>query len=118
MDAIELLESVRDNLLADFASQIQSARILYEHFTLSINFVQGIALFVRYNDFGEYSYQITYSQQENDFDRYDNFDDRWEVSTRPHHLHAKNTGVIESPMTGEPSHDLPILSVILKQLPL
>ena len=48
--------------------------------------------------------------------RYDNFDDKWRVSTKPHHIHSKfNDTVIESPMIGNPKHDMPILIRILKK---
>lgn len=38
----------------------------------------------------------------------------WNVATKPHHLHPKGEETaIESPMNGDPEHDIPIL---LKQL--
>jgi len=57
-----------------------------------------------------------FSQRPNDRIRYDNFDDRWAVNTRPHHLHPRNRGdAADSPMIGSPDHDIPILVRIILQ---
>ena len=50
--------------------------------------------------------------------RWDNFDNRWNVSTRPHHFHSRYHKDVEaSSMIGEPSKDMPILSsFILKNI--
>ncbi|MHA1917045.1 MAG: toxin-antitoxin system TumE family protein [Candidatus Ranarchaeia archaeon] len=45
---------------------------------------------MRYNDFDEYSYQIMFSHKSLDRARFDNYDDKWKVSTRPHHFHPRN----------------------------
>ena len=72
--------------------------------------MNGYSLYIRYNDFEEYSYQFMYSKKENDRFRYDNYDDRWNIKTRPHHFHARGLkNGMESSMNGEPSHDIPIL---------
>jgi len=77
---------------------------------LKVTFLKGFILYIRFNDFQEYSYQLMYSQQPNDRLRFDNFDDRWPVRTRPHHFHPRHGGdAIESPMTGIPEQDIPIL---------
>ncbi len=42
--------------------------------------------------------------------RFDNYDDIWDVKTHPHHFHVRRLqSVVESPMSGEPNHDIPIL---------
>ena len=42
--------------------------------------------------------------------RFDNYDDIWDVKTSPHHSHIRGMKkVIESPMKGEPEHDMSIL---------
>ena len=77
---------------------------------LTITFKKGFVLHIRYNDYYEYSYQILFSQKKNDFLRYDNFDDRWNVPSRPHHLHLPSEQeAIISPMMGKPEKDIPIL---------
>jgi hypothetical protein len=55
------------------------------------------------------------SFQPEDFERYDNFDDRWKISTHPHHFHLGNKKVTESPMNGNPQHDILILKRILSE---
>ncbi len=77
---------------------------------LIITFMNGYSLYIRYNDFDEYSYQFMYSKKENDRFRYDNYDDRWNINTRPHHFHQRGSkSGIGSSMNGEPSHDIPLL---------
>jgi len=76
----------------------------------------GAVIFIRYNHYGEYGYQIKYSSQKNDFSIFDNFDDRWDVTTRPHHFHKKGSfKAVASPMLGNPTHDIPILVKFIKE---
>ena len=42
--------------------------------------------------------------------RFDNYDDRWDVKSRTHHFHVRGLqSSKESPMLGDPSHDIPNL---------
>jgi hypothetical protein len=42
--------------------------------------------------------------------RFDNYDDIWDVKTRPNHFHVRGMqSVIESPMRGMPDLDIPTL---------
>ena len=82
--AIDKLEVARALLVPSLMDTIKSVDLLQEHFTLKILFHQGPTLYIRYNDCGEYSYQFLFSTEEAGFIRFDNFDDRWNVSTRPH----------------------------------
>ncbi len=84
---------------------------------LTVKFLKGFTVHIRYNDYDEYSYQIQFSQQPQDFIRYDNFDDRWNVTSKPHHLHRRNTKeATESPMVGIPEKNIPILIEPIKNL--
>ncbi|MBA7527024.1 hypothetical protein ES705_19197 [subsurface metagenome] len=48
--------------------------------------------------------------------RFDNYDDRWDVKTRPHHFHKRcMQSVIESPMDGDPNQDIPVLVKKIKE---
>jgi hypothetical protein len=70
----------------------------------------NVQLYIRYNNYGEYSYTIIFSKASLDRCRFDNYDDRWEVSTRPHHFHPrKEKKAIQSIMTGIPEEDMPYL---------
>lgn len=83
---------------------------------LTISFPNGYALFIRYNDFKEYSYQFLYSKKGYDRFRYDNYDDRWSIGSRPHHFHPRGSknGII-SPMNGDPIHDMPLLLKYIRE---
>jgi len=84
---------------------------------LTIHFKRGFILFIQYNDFNEYSYQIHFSQKPNDFIRFDNYDDRWNVKTKPHHLHPRwKKDALESPMIGNPKKDIPLLIKQIKEI--
>ncbi len=83
---------------------------------LSIVLNNGIRLYVVYNNFKQYGYQIMKSLKPKEFVRFDNFDERWNVSTSPHHFHPyKGTHAIESPMIGNPTEDLPQLCEWIKE---
>lgn len=79
-------------------------------YQLMLSFTTGIRLFIRYNEFEEYGYQIVFSRKKYDIARFDNFDDRWPVASSPHHFHPRNNKSVEkSPMIGLPAKDIPIL---------
>lgn len=77
---------------------------------LKIVFSSGIVLFIRYNDYREYTCLIIFSPNPDDQMRFDNYDNIWPVKTRPHHFHTRGMQtVIDSSMIGEPNYDIPIL---------
>ena len=48
------------------------------------------------------------------FIRYNNYDDRWEVTTRPHHFHPRKKKIgIQSPMIGNPEKDIQTLCELI-----
>ncbi|MFX0113821.1 MAG: DUF6516 family protein [Candidatus Hodarchaeota archaeon] len=97
-------------MVSEILSEIKDIQIDDDRPLLKVAFLKGFILYIRFNDFNEYSYQLIFSQKPNDRIRYDNFDDRWQVNSRPHHLHPRNeTIAVESPMQGNPEHDVPIL---------
>ncbi|MHA1721385.1 MAG: hypothetical protein ACTSWX_11335 [Promethearchaeota archaeon] len=110
MDALKKLSVAKSVLLSFFSKKILEISLSKEHFTFKLIFTHNERLFIRYNDYNEYSYQYYFFSQLGDFICFDNFDDRWPISTRPHHLHTKNKKVIESVMNGDPNHDIPLLS--------
>jgi hypothetical protein len=74
---------------------------------LKFIFFNNITLYIRFNDYGEYSYQIIYSHDKYDRIRFDNFDGHWNVSSKPHHFHIRwSTDVAKSPMIGDPKEDM------------
>ena len=91
-------------------SQIQEYYIDDNRPMMKITFALGFILYIRYNDFDEYSYQLNFSQKPYDRIRFDNYDKFWEVSTRPHRFHKRGKkNAIKSPMKGDPLNDFPIL---------
>ena len=110
MKAIAKLTIARDIFEQNLSNEIKTISINVDDKQLHIVFHDGIHLYIVYNDYEEYSYQITFTQKPLDRLRFDNFDDKWNVSTRPHHLHQRGQkDAIESPMLGDPKHDMPIL---------
>lgn len=75
----------------------------------------GTLLYVRYNNYNEYSYAIIYSKLKFDRVRFDNYDDKWNVVTRPHHYHPRQSkdGFL-SPMNGNYKHDIPEFCNLIK----
>lgn len=77
---------------------------------IKCNLKDGSVLDVNYNKHDQYSYNLIFSSIKYDRARFDNFDDKWNVSTSPHHFHPRHDKfAIESPMNGNPDHDLPLL---------
>ena len=75
----------------------------------------GITVFMRYNNYNQYSYVILFSSQTLDRVRFDNFDDRWEDTTKPHHTHPRyKENATRRPFKGSPSEDTPILCNLIR----
>ena len=81
---------------------------------IKLEIEDNVIVYLRYNDHKEYSYQIIFSNEKNDWIRFDNYDEHWDVSSKPNHKHIRyKDEVIESPMIGEPNTDIPILNQII-----
>jgi hypothetical protein len=77
--------------------------------------LKDVILYIQYNKFREYGYQLVFSEKIDDQARFDNFDKNWDVKTKPHHFHPRNTDkAFSSPMKGEPEKDIPILCQLIK----
>ena len=114
MTGLDKLTAARKLLLNKLLSEIKDEYIDDERPFLKITFFIGLVLYIRYNDYDEYSYQLVFSQEPFDRIRYDNYDNMWEVNSKPHHFHPRGEKTaIESPMNGDPKHDILIL---LKEL--
>ena len=82
---------------------------------LRIKLKSGIAVFMRYNNYNQYSYVILFSSQKLDRVRFDNFDDTWDVVTKPHHTHPRyKKKATKSPFIGVPSEDKTILCNLIR----
>ena len=82
---------------------------------ITIYLRNNVIIYIQFNDFGEYGYSIIFSKILLDRCRFDNYDDKWVVSTRPNHFHPRsNKNGYSSPMKGTPNHDMPILCELIK----
>ncbi|KKN21471.1 hypothetical protein LCGC14_0924980 [marine sediment metagenome] len=110
MDSRRKLELARKITINNYNDYIRDIILDKDRPVLKIIFHNEIYLYLRYNDYEEYSYSTIFSPNPDDQIRFDNYDDIWDVETRPHHFHTRGLKkVIDSPMKGEPEHDIPIL---------
>ena len=116
MSAIDKLHVAKRIMIREFSQDLLLTELSEEHFRLKIVLDTKERLYVRYNDYEEYSYQAHFSPQIEDFIRFDNFDDRWPVLSRPHHFHRKNGNVEKSSMNGEPEHDIPLFCEVVRAM--
>ena len=115
MKANTKLTIAKDLFEQNLSNEIKTISINVDDKQLHIIFHDGIHVYIVYNDYEEYSYSIIFSKLELDRCRFDNYDNRWEVSTRPHHFHPRKTKeAIESPMKGSPRQDIKNLIELLK----
>jgi len=115
MNANEKLLIARELLELNLTEKISQISIDLTYKQLHIVLIDGIHLYIVYNNHGEYSYSIIFSKLDLDRCRFDNYDDHWNVSSRPHHFHPRKTKeAIKSPMKGSPDQDIIKLIELLK----
>lgn len=115
MKANTKLTIAKDLFEQNLSNEIKTISINVDDKQLHIIFHDGIHVYIVYNDYEEYSYSIIFSKLELDRCRFDNYDNRWEVSNRPHHFHPRKTeDAIESPMKGSPRQDIKNFIELLK----
>ena len=91
MNASEKLQIAKEILELNLSERISQISIDLTYKQLHIVLIDGIQLYIVYNDHGEYSYSIIYSKLDLDRCRFDNYDDLWKVSSQPHHFHPRKT---------------------------
>ena len=116
MSGLSKLERAQILLHQDLSMMITTLVFEPRLARIKVTFRDGSVLFVRYNNHNEYSYSVMFSDLTSDRSRFDNYDDTWEVVTRPHHYHPRMTkqGFL-SPMKGVPDSDIPLLCDLLKK---
>ena len=72
MTGLDKLTAARKLLLDELLSEIKDEYIDDERPFLKITFFIGLILYIRYNNYDEYSYQVVFSQEPFDRFRYDN----------------------------------------------
>ena len=115
MSSSEKLRRAYEIIQKLLQNSIYSIDMILRLATIKITLRDGVKIFIRYNNYFEYSYSIILSSIEHDRVRFDNFDDRWNVATRPHHFHPRyDKKGYASSMNGDPENDLPLLISLLK----
>ena len=110
MDSRKNLELARNIIIKEYDTLVREILLEKDRPVLKIVFNIEVYLYIRCNDYGEYSYSAILSPIPDDQMRFDNYDDIWDVKTRPDHFHVRGMqSVSDSPMNGEPNHDIPIL---------
>lgn len=105
--AKKLLEKILDKSIITLSINLKYYRI---HLTLK----DGVNLYIVYNNYDQYSYNVIFSNIEMDRCRFDNYDDQWDVSSKPHHFHPRYKNETEtSQMKGDPDVDIPLLCKLL-----
>ncbi|MCY3413249.1 MAG: hypothetical protein INQ03_16535 [Candidatus Heimdallarchaeota archaeon] len=113
INSIEKLRIARELIALSLSQCIlnESYKELFRELKFVIS--GGTVIYIKYNDFGEYGYQIMYSKKKGDYERFDNYDKEWDVKSKPHHFHSL-AGIKHSPMIGDPKQDIPELIKYLK----
>jgi hypothetical protein len=107
--ALTILEKELESILMQLAFEPRLARV-------HVKLRDGTVLYIRYNNHGEYSYSVIFSSLKYDRCRFDNYDDTWNVSTRPNHFHPRmEKDGVKCPMVGDPTHDIPLLCNLLRK---
>jgi hypothetical protein len=110
-----LLQLAQSLLEKDLANLILSIHLRPSLKSITLELREGIFGHVKYNDFQEYGYNITFSSLALDRCRFDNYDNLWAVRSRPHHFHPRYAqNGFASPMVGDPEKDIPMLCVLLQ----
>lgn len=110
MDSRVYLQIAQNLIIKNYSAIIREIILENNRPVLKTVFYSGIVLYIRYNDFGEYTYLVIYSPNPDDQMRLDNYDNIWPVRTRPHHFHVRGMqSVVDSPMNGEPNRGVPLL---------
>jgi len=115
MSSISKLLKAKVILEQLFDKEINSLDLNYDSRKLHVILTDGIQIYIIYNDYGQYGYNILFSNLDLDRCRFDNYDAKWDVNSRPHHFHPrKKIGAESSKMTGTPKDDIPYLYKMLK----
>ena len=110
MKAREKIKYATEFLEKTIPYSISHIQIDYEDPRIKLVLNDGIKIYIQYNDHDQYSYSILFSNGYLDRCRFDNYDDTWDVISKPHHFHPKLSKVaIDSPMSGDFHHDLDLL---------
>lgn len=114
MDAISKIKNSKDILEEKIGDLILSLETKIEDFRIDLLLRNGHQVCIQFNNYNQYSYSIIFSKLLLDRCRFDNYDDHWEITTKPHHFHPRylKEGK-KSPMIGDPIKDIHLLGELL-----
>ncbi len=111
----EKLLIARDLILDQYREVVREIILEKDRPVLKVILNTAITIYIRYNDYGEYTYLAVFSPKPDDMLRFDNFDDLWPVKTRPNHFHTRGMkDVLASKLTGDPGKDIPLFFNAIK----
>jgi hypothetical protein len=114
MNGMEKIQDTFSRLDQYLKDEIILIEMLSSIARLKITLKDGTVLYIQFNDFDEYGYQIIFSEQDLDRVRFDNFDEKWNISTKPHHFHPRfQEDALKSPFVGIPIQDIPLLCELI-----
>ncbi len=106
--AIKIFDDVCFDLILEKEINLKLKRVKYR-------LTDATIVYIQYNNYNEYSYSIVYSHLDQDLCRFDNYDQHWKVTSRPHHFHPRKIyEARESPMSGNPLDDMQELCSFLR----
>lgn len=79
----ELILKAYDIILKELRGSISEIDLYEDTGKLVLKLKSGVTVFIRYNNYGQYSYVVMFSSQKLDRIRFDNFDDNWDVPYLP-----------------------------------
>lgn len=114
MDAASKIKDSKDIFEEKIGDLILNLETKIEEFRIDLILRNGHKVCIQFNQYNQYSYSIIFSNLFLDRCRFDNYDDHWKVTTKPHHFHPRylKEGK-KSPMIGEPIKDISLLIDLL-----
>lgn len=114
MDATSKIKDSKEILEEKIGDIILNLKINIEELRIDLYLRNGNQVCIQFNNYNQYSYSIIFSNILLDRCRFDNYDDHWKVTTKPHHFHPRylKEGK-ESPMIGDPIKDIHLLGELL-----
>jgi hypothetical protein len=109
--AIKKFDEVCFDLILEKEINLRLKRVKYR-------LLDATLVYIQYNNHDEYSYSVIYSPSDQDLCRFDNYDQQWEVSSKPHHFHPRKIyEARKSPMKCNPMKDMEELCKFIRIQP-
>ncbi|HMF31379.1 MAG TPA: hypothetical protein VKK79_08200 [Candidatus Lokiarchaeia archaeon] len=115
MEGFDKIELAQDILEEDLGDLLENILFDFEIPRFTATLVDRTKIIIRYNNYDEYAYFIIFSESLLDRCLFDNYDQRWEVESSPHHFHPRfSKPAFSSPMNGNPELDIRLLCELIQ----